>query len=639
MIKCKKHYGFTFVEVVLVMALIGFLYIITTKVIEHNLEQKVPLYVYNLYKNLDNESKLLTKKLLSDANGTQEGGENSSNGDSGDNEGDLGSTTGGNGSSGSNNKTIEDVLKGIDAKGYCEAFAKDANLMGDEIDCTDSSSEENIGEVNSDQIINFKCSRNESITFGYDNNTYKINHTGSSNLDSTKEQCSQNKIGNEDGVISCNAKPTKKIDDLLIDNTQSNYTYTCQVEGGSSSGSNSQIANIVSNYNVDEKIEIPGYLKTTNNIHLFFKTLYAIEIIKGQYNLNVKLNREEICPTLNTLSSNLTTNDAQCSITCTYKIDNSSTNSNFKKRNCEANATVSANTLTCTPYVRAYVYHTNNKKWIDALTNSQESSFQSQTASVTATTSMTNNCNGYLTYAQNVINDVYNKSSAAVTKNVAASYGGSCSDHPSAICSPHTRNVYMSLTANIILSNTTKAPYIEYYNKWNNFFNDYASLFPSRQKINAILDKEFDEGTILGTENLSSSNEDGKQHLAHLIYASIDMPFVNGEIGKNIFVFEHFYDKIIPVGYLANNEDTPLKFNVITRNPNTFKIEKINDKPLTYCEAMKYTGEKFSQYCGCKDENNNIVTQYTKVEACDNNFGCMIKPIQPSNVTPKFKLF
>ncbi|UKI42013.1 MAG: hypothetical protein L6V95_03130 [Candidatus Melainabacteria bacterium] len=108
-------------------------------------------------------------------------------------------------------------------------------------------------------------------------------------------------------------------------------------------------------------------------------------------------------------------------------------------------------------------------------------------------------------------------------------------------------------------------------------------------------------------------------------------------MGKNIFVFEQFGSKIIPVGYLANNQNTPLKFDVITRNPETFKIEKVNYKngmekrPLTFCEAMKYTGEKFSQYCGCKDANGKIVTQYTKIATCDNKFGCIIRPVQPSS--------
>ncbi|UKI40880.1 MAG: hypothetical protein L6V95_12310 [Candidatus Melainabacteria bacterium] len=62
-------------------------------------------------------------------------------------------------------------------------------------------------------------------------------------------------------------------------------------------------------------------------------------------------------------------------------------------------------------------------------------------------------------------------------------------------------------------------------------------------------------------------------------------------------------------------------------------------RPLTFCEAMKYTGDKFSQYCGCKDGDKVIVTQYSQMAVCNNKFGCMIKPVQPSNVAPKFKLF
>ena len=76
-IDIKEINGFTFVEVILVMALVSFLYIVTMKVIQHNLDQKVPVYVYNLYKNLDNESKLLTKKLIEEANSSEGGGSGS----------------------------------------------------------------------------------------------------------------------------------------------------------------------------------------------------------------------------------------------------------------------------------------------------------------------------------------------------------------------------------------------------------------------------------------------------------------------------------------------------------------------------------------------------------------------------------
>ena len=113
----KRKKAFTFVEVILVMALISVLYIVTTKVIQHNLEKKVPTYVYYLYKNLNNETKLLTKKLLENAN--KEG---------------LSSGTNSEETNGANNntskKTIEEVLKNLDAKSYCEAFAEDTNLVG-----------------------------------------------------------------------------------------------------------------------------------------------------------------------------------------------------------------------------------------------------------------------------------------------------------------------------------------------------------------------------------------------------------------------------------------------------------------------------------------------------------------------------
>lgn len=59
----KKEKAFTFIEVLLVISLIGFLYVVSMKVIQHNVEQKTALYVYYLYKNLENESQILTKKF------------------------------------------------------------------------------------------------------------------------------------------------------------------------------------------------------------------------------------------------------------------------------------------------------------------------------------------------------------------------------------------------------------------------------------------------------------------------------------------------------------------------------------------------------------------------------------------------
>ncbi len=125
-----------------------------------------------------------------------------------------------------------------------------------------------------------------------------------------------------------------------------------------------------------------------------------------------------------------------------------------------------------------------------------------------------------------------------------------------------------------------------------------------------------------------------KTHI--IIYAAIDTTFKLGKMNEDIFAFEQFGKKIIPIGYLANNINSPLKFDVIARNLETSKIEKVNYKEgsqkraLTFCEAMKYTGSKFSQYCGCKDEDNNIVKQYPIHQDCNNKFGCIIRPVKPN---------
>ena len=56
----KRKRAFTFVEVIIVMAIISFLYVVATKVIKHNIEAKTPTYVYYLYKNLQDYNKILT---------------------------------------------------------------------------------------------------------------------------------------------------------------------------------------------------------------------------------------------------------------------------------------------------------------------------------------------------------------------------------------------------------------------------------------------------------------------------------------------------------------------------------------------------------------------------------------------------
>ena len=178
-----------------------------------------------------------------------------------------------------------------------------------------------------------------------------------------------------------------------------------------------------------------------------------------------------------------------------------------------------------------------------------------------------------------------------------------------------------------------------YKTKWNKFFQTTGLAKQTMASIESTSSEPEIPSEISDFQYPSDVSVSTTLPPHHFIYAAIDTPFDKGEMNKNIFVFEQFGDKIIPVGFLANNANSPLKFNVITRNPQTFKIEKVNNDALTFCEAMEYTGDKFSQYCGCKDGNNNVVTQFEKNAACNNSFGCKIKPIRPTNLAPKFKLF
>ena len=630
----KRERGFTFVEVMLVMVLISFLYIVTMKVIQHNLDQKVPVYVYNLYKNLDNESKLLTKKLLEDANG--EGSSESG-------------TSGSGGGASANQKSIEEVLKKMDAKSYCEAFANDANLIGN-ADCENSINNLETGEAENKNAT-YTCERTYSFNVN-DDGTYKETFTPS--YDANLTQCKDNE--NFDDNISCNAKPTEKIANLMLDNTQNYHTYSCKKD---QTKDNNETTQDVVAFDIDDtKPDISKSLKTTNNIHLNFVTLkpgnnqYSIT-----YNLAANVNQDAICPkpTLVLSNPNCEANAYTCirgSATFTQNPNGSPLSSCYK-----AGQNTPKNQI-CTAESGYYVLHTLQLTHTYSLTCNE----QNVTSKISSWGSYCEYNSGNETISSGV--KFYNTRDSEsgggdvnTSYKIINSYGNSCQDYINTSKKLSQVNydnyfnrwqsgnyhVFTIVAQTFNYANATE--HGNYYTKWNAFFNTQENgkyIFAKATKAAIKPDNPLEEGSVETTLDKTSSNIN--DYLAHFIYASIDIPFAKGTIGKNIFVFEQFGSKIIPVGYLANNQNTPLKFNVITRNPNSFKIEKVNEKPLTFCEAMKYTGDKFSQYCGCvdtdnKDTANKIVTQYPKMASCDNKFGCIIKPVQPSQVTPKFKLF
>ena len=616
-IDIKEINGFTFVEVILVMALVSFLYIVTMKVIQHNLDQKVPVYVYNLYKNLDNESKLLTKKLIEEANSSEGGGSGSN----------------------SNQKTIDDVLKGMDAKTYCQAFANDANLIGN-ADCENSI--KNIETSKSEnKSLTYNCQRTYKFNV-YSNGKYKETFTPS--YDANLPQCKDNQ-NFDDNTISCNAKPTQKIANLMLDNTQNYHTYTCGNK--SETVDNNETKPDVAAFSINTKPNIQKSLKTTNNVHLNFVTLkpgnnkYSIT-----YNLAANVTQDAICPkpTLVLSKPNCEANAYTC-IRGSKAFTQDSNGAPLST--CYDNGQKTKKNKKCKDS-QSYVLHTKTEKRKYSLTCNEQTvtSKISSWDSYCKHNTQDNTINSGVTY-ENKRDSYVGKDSVDTTYNIINSYGNTCQDyinnsnelsqanynHSYNRWSSGNYHVFTIIAQTFNYVNATK--HRSYYNKWNTFFNtkENGNIFTKATKA-AISSQTKNEGDVKNTlDKISSTNN----YLAHFIYAAIDTSFEKGEMGKNIFVFEQFGSKIIPVGYLANNQNTPLKFDVITRNPETFKIEKVNYKdgmekhPLTFCEAMKYTGEKFSQYCGCKDANDKIVTQYTKIATCDNKFGCIIRPVQPSS--------
>ena len=642
----KKAIGFTYIEVMIVIALISFVCVVTTKVIQHNLEQKIPLYVYNLYKNLDTESKLLTKRFLTeDENGLNGSSSSSSSslgtGSFGEEAGIAGSgTSSGSSSSASSsgigNKTIEEILKKVDAKTYCKAFAKDINLAG-EVDCENSVKDEEVDISGNRTSIQYDCSRSYSFRVN-DDGSYLETLTPIYN--SNLSQCLNNE-NFSDKTISCNAKPTIAVNDLLKKNTEGNYTYSCKKSEETNEDGADETETEKSQFSLDSKPKTGKALQTTNNVYLKFVTLkpsngkYTLK-----YNLFANIGQDEIMPTHSF--------DTPISCGCRQQSD--------MDGNCIDVFDWHVNDDCC-----KWVWDGPRKRWGSSLgtldTWSVIPSFENNkctfnitiaTCALNANTNVIKKPKNYsteielmqefqigdpLAYAQERQENDYkiDNNSLVATNVIIQKYKDiSRRDRNPIVSKLNIRRVAYNF-------NDNKEFYRKYYTKWNSFFtnNNFAKV--TKDAINL---QEVNEGSLEKTiENTSSETTNLNEYLAHFIYAAIDIPFSKGKMNKNIFVFEQFGNNIIPVGYLANNPNTPLKFDVVTRGTNTLNITKLNKKPLTFCEAMQYTGDKFSKYCSCKNLSGSVVTQYPKSSFCDNNFGCIIKPVQPSNVAPKFKLF
>ena len=680
------------------MAILSFLYIVTTKVIQHNLEKKVPTYVYYLYKNLENQNKWLLEKIKKD----------------------------------NPDKNAEDVIASMDAKSYCETFAKDINTRGkNNCDMLDDAG---------DQEIVYNCNRTFNHVVNSDGSFSAIYNPTLKENESISDYNYCDEIKNLNN-FTCRYKPKKVFNELAIPNTDEQL-YNCT-------------ASSVENIEIDNRnpLNIKTHFKSTNNIYF--------NILKSKahkYNFTLNATQGDICKAnfANGFNANWTTvydkiliyregnprgyDILRCQDAMNLWNDPTNENYNFSNKTnipC-CGITMNKNKFSLgllTPPINVESIITlpdgtsfeKTETFIDAFrkTYKLESSSneaitigfqyehrfgQKDTLIYTSrdftnkiyfdysprkyTDSSHSNFNRYPSVVEKQLGDVIGSSlnhlnsitpfggvvdyttNAFGTTTVAVSLYyklANMSDYLNSPCqtylnflkkaidykvwedkilksNPEVVNVTLNgdefkFQNSIIFkaNNDTalKNSLVNQYNKWTNYFKQSGQKVEAKK---ALSNKIYNENDSI---NYEKNN--------HIIYVSIDTPFEKGEMNKNIFAFEQFEDRIIPVGYLANNSNTPLKFDVITRNPKTFKIEKVNyyegmeKRPLTFCEAMSYTGEKFSPYCGCRWSSSGVLvtgpngkgnpTYYRengdgysqKIKLCDNNFGCIIRPVKPSS--------
>ena len=558
---------------------------LATKVISHNKEGKVPLYVYYLYKNLSINNANIKEQLLKKSQ--------------------------------DEDKKIEEIIKELDDESYCNVFASGLNVIGS-YDCTNGNSfiKDLSSGVGENKEIN--CSREYKMVIDMDLNVIEsIIPENNPSLSKCEESISS----------ICKYKPEIKVNTLLIDNTQNYQAYKCDNIITANEDNENDTSIDVSNDNKTFYFKKP--IKLSNNINLGILSLDEAHI---KYNFEVKIDKMGISAYPGSFYFE------------NVKKINPESEFDFRLRQTYANMSGQHSLALCK--------NIDDCENFENLAASHKYEIKDANNGVTIYFSPPN---GY--YTDNIISSFL--SSGESNLSIIEKYGQNALNDAKNCKTLDCDTPYYKRNFSYLIDNCYYEKYLlEFdnygYSVWavrSGLFNSQA-IFPLHNLTSNILSLcnrfadlcgvgvshigypySFDENK---SESINGTYQEGsiekKQIPGRLIYAAIDTTFEKGEMDKDIFTFEQYEDKIIPVGYLANNENTPLKFDVITRDPVTLKIKKVNDKPLTYCEAMEYTGEKFSEYCNCKDKNEKVITQYEEIKdlSCKNAFGCMARPIKPS---------
>ena len=130
----RKSKAFTLAEIIIVMMLIAFLWTCVVKVINKNMENKVKVYLFNIYNELQYAGKATDKTLSKNKNGR-----------------------------------IQDILLETNAINYCDAFVSNIN-SSNAVDCVQGTSEFMVKKDVKPNILNtFTCTRTYK---------YKVNQNG-----------------------------------------------------------------------------------------------------------------------------------------------------------------------------------------------------------------------------------------------------------------------------------------------------------------------------------------------------------------------------------------------------------------------------------------------------------------------------
>lgn len=556
----RKSKAFTLAEIIIVMMLIAFLWTCVVKVINKNMENKVKVYLFNIYNELQYAGKATDKTL-----------------------------------SKNKNESIQDILLETNAINYCDAFVSNIN-SSNAVDCVQGTSEFMVKKDVKPNILNtFTCTRTYK---------YKVNSNGGVN-----ETYSPTKSD----YVRDISPYSKNYQNLLTESAKTgNKYYSCSKETTYLPKDEDQDQDEAGEFKLEQRLTNQAFV-SSNNVSFYFITTksYVDNNYSEQdvYNYVANVYQDAICDAAPTGSSSSA--DA------------------YKKL------------FIYNPYMSAKsVYGQGN------IGNVKFGSASSSNVGIFKAQKGVKSC-GYSweTIQTKIPTNLYNSDRCKTFFNLYTNYGNnkccvfafnnegdSIGGHKDigcweAICQSKIPCVQMPVK--IGNDYASQDQIANFYNKWNNYFkNNFNSKVFYNSGTNLT---NANEGTEEKTVKINGDSS--LTYPNHFIYVAIDNAFKYGTYGKDVFAFEHFGSKIIPVGILANDKNSPLKFNVITRDLYTKKIERLNKEPLNFCEAMKYTGEKFSQYCACKDDGGNIVTQYNdnNVKAeCLKGFGCAIRPINPS---------